>query len=1004
MTRCFCIALLVLMAAWPLFGSAFAAGVDMERLARTLKTPTLPPTDPVEIRDVEIQVGPARLIFEKGVLFTAAPIEGKVTEMVFLGEGRFVFDPENPLEKQQLDLFTKQETLDTKFHEAVLAITGDDIRASLMGSPKRVKAGGKRLEKSQEIFDRWKFGAERVSLDVPGGLFRFAVGDWQSDQYFAAWIRDSEQGDFLYTFDPAAPESVQAGQIEYKNLTEKEERLARRLNHAGGRKSRFLASLILGQGTLNTWVSYSPEEDGKNRPPESIDFEPERYVLDVTISKGTRKLMGKARLELQPPARDRTTLVLEMNPVLEVEKVATGSGKELFFFRAGRDLFVHLPDPLPDGHLFVLDVTYSGDLLVKNSLGSFWLADTEYWYPHAGRVDRAKYEVTLHWPKGRDILSAGKLVASGVEKGDLKWERRVLDAPVSFFTFELGDFKMRRETVGHVEVTVAFDKTAKYMWGKEHDEIFETVIDSLKYYEEMFGAYPLDELKVATIPRDFSQGSLGFITLSSLAMFDWGSWSWLFGVEDRRTVIAHEMAHQWWGNLIGFQSYRDQWISEAIANYASLVYARDQLSGGRKSAPGPITGWRKTLNRRTKEGRTVESIGPLVLGPRLSSTLSRNAYQSIVYTKGAMVLDMLAGIFPKGMFNEMLKKLAQYGSFREISTETFIGSLEKMSEMDLGWFTRQYIYGTGIPEVIYRFEFVEGEGGQWSVRGEAHQNSPLRYKYRLVDIPGGGLDVRKEWLEGIDVSHSNLVVPFAVGVYSEEMDKSGGKKKKGDPAREINAELKGRLLLEGEVFPFKIDIDYQPLDFWLDKYETVLALFICESRMPKQVMYWNGMYLVAAGHFEDAVEKFKEAVRAESIVSTNPNESVSESNRSRQSRYWNRKIYLGLARMYLDLERDREAAKILDQLPGLIDVDSYRSLRADLMVLQSRLDLHRGDFASAYERLRKGLGKKGVTRGTEAHLLLAIAARATNHPDDVEEGLRVAKNRGVDVSLLEEEN
>lgn len=264
--------------------------------------------------------------------------------------------------------------------------------------------------------------------------------------------------------------------------------------------------------------------------------------------------------------------------------------------------------------------------------------------------------------------------------------------------------------------------------------------------------------------------------------------------------------------------------------------------------------------------------------------------------------------------------------------------------------------------------------------------------------------MRKEWLEGIDVSHSNLVVPFAVGVYSEEMDKSGGKKKKGDPAREINAELKGRLLLEGEVFPFKIDIDYQPLDFWLDKYETVLALFICESRMPKQVMYWNGMYLVAAGHFEDAVEKFKEAVRAESIVSTNPNESVSESNRSRQSRYWNRKIYLGLARMYLDLERDREAAKILDQLPGLIDVDSYRSLRADLMVLQSRLDLHRGDFASAYERLRKGLGKKGVTRGTEAHLLLAIAARETNHPDDVEEGLRVAKNRGVDVSLLEEEN
>ena len=214
----------------------------------------------------------------------------------------------------------------------------------------------------------------------------------------------------------------------------------------------------------------------------------------------------------------------------------------------------------------------------------------------------------------------------------------------------------------------------------------QTVARSLTFFEETYGPYPMNELTVVTLPRRYSQSYLGFVTLSD---------SFLRGSAARRpvdlellrdTTIAHEVAHQWWGNLVGWWSYRDQWLSEAMATYSSLLYYSHVLGEGKNTLPDMSAGWREQLNQTTYEGRTIESLGPIVLGGRLASSLSGSAYHAIVYRKGAVVLAMLARSFGEPKFLAMLRSLVEAASNRVLTTDSFLAAIERMSGDDLDGF------------------------------------------------------------------------------------------------------------------------------------------------------------------------------------------------------------------------------------------------------------------------------------------------------------------------------
>ncbi len=977
--------------------AAAASPAAAAALVEAISTARLDPERAVEVGNLTLKIGMALFKVDRGTFFPATPVGDRIVEMVFEGQARLVLEPPDDIEGGQLELFTGSPNLEEEISEAVLAITVDAAVDSIYARPPSADVDPASRSRAEEIFDRWKERPERRLLGVETAILGDALGDPFYESYFAGWFRGEELGEFLYLFEPDAAEQITLGQFVTLDATAKEKRkLARQLDRAQ-RKGRLIGISVEDLGQWDTWLSASlTNKDGVPRPAVRA-FEPQRYVLDLTLTDAKLELQGRARLELRAVSSVGRVVMLDIHPDLTIRTARAEDGRELYFHQSQGDVLVALPQAPPQDDVFAIELEYSGHLIDKVDSKTWALRSPTHWYPHAGTFDLATYDVAFHWPEKLDLVAGGQRVDGGVEDGGRHFERRRLDHPTFAFSFEVGKFRTLTGAAGHVTVTLALDPLAQSLVDKkDREELLAAVIDAVVYFEEIFGPYPLDELVVTTAPRDYSQSFLGFVTLSHLSISETNLLTLLLGLEDRRTVIAHEIAHQWWGHMVAWRSYRDQWISEAMANYAAVLYARNRLrKEGELLLIGPTTGWQNALTRTTADGRPIESLGPLVLGERLESSRSGDAYQAIVYKKGAVVLDMLSRYFREEDFLKMLRRLVEFVSFRPISTPVFVDLIERLSGQNLDGFAEQFIYGTGLPEIYYTYAFEE-EGDKWWIKGVARQESPYRYRYRVVEGPDGALDVVRDRLDQIEVADSVLVVPVEIAVFNPNGDT---RKHKGlDPRVAGNAMITTHLLLRGESSDIRIPLDYEPKELWLDRKREVFGRFFNEHRHPKRMLYFQGLDQSAAGRLDEAEALYRKALAAATFAGPAYAFSLDESDIKVRRRALDARIQLQLIRLYLDQDRPADAGAAFDALRKLLTNSIRYAIGGQVKTLEARLAIRAGEHERAYKLLRKALRRRG--RSTERLLLLAIAARETGHDDEFQAAVETASERGADVSLL----
>ena len=998
------LAALGLAVAFPCLAEPTPPATDPAALWRKVRTANLEPDLAVELKNLTFDTGMARLRIEQGLLFPASPIGERSVEMVFLGRARLTLEPPDEIEAGQLELFTGSPSLDEMVTEAALVITVDAAVDALLGRPLARGVEESQRARAREIFDTWRRRPERRLLGVESAIFRDALADPVKEGYFAGWFRGEELGEFLYLVEPDAPEQVRMGQFTPLEATEKQERKLKRELHRAQRKGRLIGLSVENLGIWDTWLSASRVDSQGVARPGTEAFEPEHYELDLALAGPQLELEGRARLHLKALTSIARVVRLLIHSDLLVHRATLGDGEEVFFRQSAEieladplaEVLVVLPRAPAEDEIFVLELEYSGLLLDHAKSKSYALGDTIYWHPHAGTVDRATYDVIFHWPADLDLMTGGKLVDRGSEDGNRRYQRRRIAHRTFGTSFEVGRFRQLNGRAGDIHVTLAIDSLLAKQEDKNSQEaLLETICDSLGYFEETFGPYPLDELVVVTAPRAFSQSLLGFITLSSPNMVE-GNWlTQLLGLEDRRTVIAHEIAHQWWGHLVPWQSYRDQWISEAMANYAALLYARHRIDGHLR---GPTSGWQQALTRTLSDGRTVESLGPLVLGERLASSRSGDAYQAIVYQKGAVVLDMLARAYGEQAFTEILRQLVAAVAFRPISTGDFITLLEGIGKNDLGGFADQFIYGTGLPQVYYSYEFEQVED-RWLVRGVARQSSPYRYDYRVVERRGG-FDVARRRLDQIELSDSTLFVPVQIAIFRPDGNQSSAdQKNRLDPRVTGNAMVQGRMALRGESSEFSFELDYQPKELWLDRDGQVFGRFFNQSRHPKRMLFFQGQNRAAAGEHAEAEDLYRRALAAE--VSSGPTYEVPRAATvlEDEGRWLDAQIHLWLIRLYLDQGRVAAARTAFGRLEKNLG-SLRRSFKRPLWYFEARLAIVEHDYQKAYGLLNKKTLRRAVQGETEGLLLLAIAARETGRAAEYESALEAASARGADVAVL----
>ena len=962
---------------------ADAAVRDPENLLADIRSAAPDLDRPLDPAGLRLATGFATLDLTRGVLIPVRTRAGMAVEMVFIGHGRARFEPPDEIEGGQLELFTGASTLSESFSEAVFVVGRDAASTALLERPAAPSVTPELRRQVEQRYAEWRESPERGTLGVDAGILLDALGDPVYEDYFAGWFLGDTLGSFLLSMDPTAEEQISLGQFVRVDASPEERESLNQFLHRQQKRGRLVGLELEDLGRWDSWV-LSPlrAETGAPRP-GSAGFEPIHYELDVTVDPRTGGLLSKSRITLQVLTSGRRMVSFELHRDLQIEGVYDGAGTELFYMRRDSELQI-LFSGLPERNSeIVVEVDCRGDFLEHTSDKGWALRDTLGWYPRTGPRERATYDVTLRWPKRYELVSSGREIESG-EDGGMRWQRRAMEVPTLGFSFEVGHFEIATRHEGNVKVTVAMDPgTLELAPEDAAADLALTVANTLRFYEEIFGPYPLDELTVVTVPRQFSQAMLGFITLSGPLMADWGNFGPLFRVQDRASVVAHEVAHQWWGHLVGWHSYRDQWISEAMANYSALLWARHH---GLDHAVGPITGWQQELTATVADGRPLESLGPLVLGERLFSSRSQQAYQAIVYRKGALVLEMLARKFGEEGFLRALKALVGAASGHVISTSDFLSLLERITDTELDGFARQFIYGTGLPEIYYDYGFEQTEHGKWRVRIEARQEMPSRLRYAVVQAPDGRLDVTRSRVEHrIDVDASELVVPFQILLAADPAHPEPGDQR---------PTLVGRMVISGRDTELEFEIDRKPAKLWLDRDREIFGRFLDRRLHPKRMLLQQAMKQVSVGDLGAAEEVLRKALSTRSPLAS-------------MDHLLDAHIYLQLATVQVDSGADAAATVNLDFARDAFESGSrelprseVKRFRSACQVLEARIEIRAGAYERAFQRLRGGVLDRQDVTSTEGYLLLAIAARNTGRQAEVQQAIKVARLRGADVSPL----
>jgi hypothetical protein len=986
---------------------ADAQDCDPAVLQREIAATRLDREQAVTLKNLRLGAGPASLTLT-GTLIPATPVGGRPAELVFIGDGRVEFAPADDIEANQLDLFVGSRRLDETFTSAVLVFTLDAAVDALLKRPRATLEPAVAAQ-ADTAWQGWIAGAERRLMDVPGTLLRDACGEPLAQGFAAARLTTADVGAVLLLVDPEDREQFTLGQFVPIEASAREQRKIRRALNRERRRGRLGDLDYEDLGQFDNWVSASLRS--KEQPVPGISaFEPSRYVLDVTID-GDERLKATARLELRRVARGARSVSLRLPADFRVASIRSTAGADLPYLRTGSAIDVILPRETAATDTVTIEVRYDAGELARSGR-AFFLADTLGWYPQAGDLDRARFDATFHWPRRLQLMAPG-VRAEGGEKDGQSWERRVIDREVAGYTFEVGRFDVEEETAGRFRVRYAFDPEGRQLGKEVRQEIKESIAGALDYFEGIFGPLPLDEITVVTSPRYYSQSSFGFITLSNLMMADLDIFALLFGFEDRRTVIAHEVAHQWWGHMMAMETYHEAWLSEGLANYSALRYRRDRLkpeadktSSGKaadKPAPlglGPTHRWREALTAEIADGRPIEAVGPLVLGPRLSSSRA-DAYEPIVYRKGAVVLDMLARGLGEQGFTSGLKDIARAANGRAVSNGLFFDLLERIGSVRLEPFERRFVLGTGLPDVYYDYRFEKADAG-WKVVGAARLVRPYHFRYGVAVVDGGRFDVRRVRQDTqAALDDLAIAVPIQIGFYDPARDeKKGGRRRESSEPREPNAQAKGHIALSGGGASISLPIDHEPLRFWLDRDAEVFGRFFDESRYPKRMLYYQGLDRFALGEYDEATRLFERA-RAAPAFGGDPEESGAPDKRTRETdqRGLDAWILLTRARMELDRGRLREAEGFLAE--GRRDVRKVSELaRQEVLLLENRVLLLKGSFAEAYQALDRAVRRKKTVEGPEAQALLAIAAVKAAPAADRDAALEQARKLGVDVDAL----
>ncbi|HXT64874.1 MAG TPA: carboxypeptidase regulatory-like domain-containing protein [Pyrinomonadaceae bacterium] len=723
------------------------------------------------VNNLVLKKDAATFTLKSGELYFLAPVEGRVTGAVFLGDGELTLIPPTESEKSSLAIFIDDKVLTEQFNELVLRFTDktfEELKASPNASP---NATGSQAGKARDAYrDKQSLMRKqlRTNLDLRTLMDVYSP---KLPGYFLAFINGKRYSKLIYRVDPLGLAEVPPEEVA-----------------------------LISYGTQDGGVWTSFHLAGEYATGRALSSQDHR-VFDITHHEIETQIKGAEIIATDRISfvalSSRRVLPFSLYPSLRVKTVKDEQGKELDFVQEAKeedgDFGVILPAPMQSGKSYVLSVSYQGgDALADLGGGNYFLIPRESWYPsNAGALfgDRAIFDVTVRYPRSNVFVGTGAPVGAETEEADArvaKWSSGATELAVAGFNYgkfkkkELDDKESGYGIEFYANTQLAPDmkqmedqiKIAEMVTGenienltggeirsnsgsttKGGDLAINSAQNALRIYNSYFGRLPYTRVAMTQQPAgNFGQAWPTLVYMPYTAFLDPTQRHNLFGSSQAagdsfwQYVGPHEVAHQWWGHVVGWSSYRDQWMSEGFAEFSASLWVQ-QVKGIGKF----ISFWEEQRKmivdpQVATKGRKPYTIGPITAGYRLNTGKTGGAARFLIYPKGAYALHMLRMLMydsrdktgdPDARFKAMMQDFVKTYFNQDASTEDFKRVVEKhmTPEMDLDgnrrmdWFFNQWVYGTEVP--AYKFEYsLSSSDGKTVLSGRITQ-SGVSDKFRM---------------------------------------------------------------------------------------------------------------------------------------------------------------------------------------------------------------------------------------------------------------------------------
>ncbi len=667
-----------------------------------------------------------------GTIYFGAKVDGRVTGAVFIGQGRVsVVTPPAEFEKKNLQRLIGADTIESDFTEAVFRLTDGSLDSIAAGSkPESAAANAVKLARDTD---------PRISQETGANLparIAISIQNQEDPGFFFVTFSGGKRGAFSYAFDPQTRIPSTSFGIN------------------GGEKG-VIWSYDGGISYADVWTAFASEEDYKNGVVAFSDaydlIDIIDYSMDIDIRDPGKQLGIKARIAFSakyPGVKAIPFYVGESLGEGRSERLkrqmrissATAAGAAVSFAQEDWDsgFVVFLKQPPKVGEPVVVEFELAGDFMQKPEGTDlvYYPRSNSTWYPRHGFLDRSTYTLKFDHESKLAVASVGERTAEADKDADKYGITTYkIDQPVSLVTFAYGRFEVKEEDLkfedGKTIPLEYFSLRGDFRTIKE-EFILAEMNNALRYFRALFGDYPYSRFSAVFHPYPFGQGFASILLMPKA---------------DRESkfvysFIAHETAHQWWGNIVAWRSYRDQWLSEGFAEYSGVLYTA--LRDSPKAADNLIDRMRDEIDKPTQnlrgqgKDRDVD-VGAIISGRRLNSSEALGVYQNLVYNKGALVLRMIHFLMSDPStgddkaFFEMMKdfvsryrnKVASTEDFRAVAGEHFAKTpiAQKYGLKGLNWFFDQWVYGAYLPAYRIEYSYQDVGNGQVAVKGEVIQEN-----------------------------------------------------------------------------------------------------------------------------------------------------------------------------------------------------------------------------------------------------------------------------------------